>query len=190
MLIQPKNATVEIGHKAEFLCVVVGALFPLISWQHNGQNLDINSVQYKVKLDGQNYTLVILNVSEGDRGQYTCSLNSDFGLMTSIPAWLTVQNTKGMPVIATSPPVSASVNTVVTKSVQIGETVTISCGSDGNDNVIQSWTKNAVPINFTANPCYKVSRGALVILKTKAEDAGIYKCVRDKLYTTNLRVRG
>jgi peroxidase len=64
----PQHRSLALGHSAQFQCRVVGRPTPVISWDHDGMNLPVNSRQ-RLLSSGD---LLITDLEKSDEGSYTC----------------------------------------------------------------------------------------------------------------------
>ena len=79
----PENVDIPAGYDAQFQCNVSGQPNPIVSWQHNGKNLNRVLLRYRVREVGGVHTLTIKSVMKADNGQYTCSVTNTYGTVRS-----------------------------------------------------------------------------------------------------------
>ena len=67
----PENVDIPAGYDTQFQCNVSGQANPIVSWQHNGENLNRVLLRYQVREVGGVHTLTIKSVKNAGNGRYT-----------------------------------------------------------------------------------------------------------------------
>ena len=67
----PENVDIPAGYDTQFQCNVSGQANPIVSWQHNGENLNRVLLRYQVREVCGVHTLTIKSVTNADNGRYT-----------------------------------------------------------------------------------------------------------------------
>jgi hypothetical protein len=78
---QPQNQIVDVGEMASFLVVATGSQPLSYEWRFNNTNII-----------GSTETLLLLNVSTSNEGQYSVVVSNSFGSVTSAPAILAIDS--------------------------------------------------------------------------------------------------
>ena len=86
----PQGATKTEGDNVSLSCNADGNPLPIISWTKDGFSLD-TSGNSRISFSGKNRTLIILNASKRDSGEYRCVAKNSLGSDTSSAAVLDIQ---------------------------------------------------------------------------------------------------
>lgn len=180
---QPASKNLELGSTAKIHCKVQGTPTPLVAWTRHGAPLarDSSSV-----LD-VNGTLVFRNVSQSDKGNYSCEANNTQGSIVAAISVDVVQAPRF--VVAPAGPIQALE----------GESVLIHCQATGDPMPTIQWDKDLQYLNnepteaaatalaenavnettqqvSTEKRYHVLANGTLHILEVHYEDEGRYGC--------------
>jgi hypothetical protein len=146
-IIEPPQAQTRVlGETAMFSVTAEGTTPLFYQWLFNGNAIP----------PGTNRVLVISNVSPNHVGKYSVQVSNALGNVTSETAPLTVLIP---PFIARQP---------VSRSVNIGESVTFAVEAGGTAPLRYQWTRNGVPIAGATNQ-------SLTLLNVQPGDGGVYR---------------
>ncbi|CAF4747141.1 unnamed protein product, partial [Rotaria sp. Silwood1] len=163
----PDTITVVDGQDCEINIEVAGLPSPILKWSHLAEDLTTNS-KYKITSDGNNHQLRIQHASVQDAGDYQVLCTNSVGRATGK---ITVR--------ISSPPII--IEPLKDLFVPIKRTARLETRIDAFPEAKATWSKNAIPIDFSLYAGRMVAeekRGiySLVIKNIQLDDGGFYVC--------------
>uniref|UniRef100_A0A2S2QU68 Leucine-rich repeats and immunoglobulin-like domains protein 1 n=1 Tax=Sipha flava TaxID=143950 RepID=A0A2S2QU68_9HEMI len=159
----PGNSSVKTGFTARLECAANGYPPPQISWQKDGGSDFPAAQERRMQVMSKDDVFLIVNVKLVDMGVYSCTAKNIAGMIAA-NATLTV----------TEPPGFESI--MSNKQVKVGEEVVLECLNYGSPKPKIKWTKNGIPLASSNRHYFTAEDQILVIMETKADDSGTYKC--------------
>ncbi|XP_037099136.1 neuronal cell adhesion molecule a isoform X12 [Syngnathus acus] len=148
------------GETLELECIAEGLPTPEMSWQKDGGELPTSRVSFL------NYkkTVKILDVSESDGGDYTCTATNRLG---------TAHHIIKVAVKAAPFWISAPRNLILAPN----ETGILTCRVSGDPKPDISWFVNGVPIeNAPEDPTRKVDGDTVILSRVQTSSSAVYQC--------------
>jgi hypothetical protein len=163
-VVQPSNATKNVGEQATFSMAATGTPILHYAWYRNG-------VLIPGAPDLNVYSTPVL--TSGDNGaKYKCMVSNGYGSATTNEATLTVSTGSTAPTITTHP---------ASASVAVGEPVTFVVVASGSPTLTYQWYK--APDGTTAGvPISGATSASYTITSTVSGDAGYYYCTVTNSY--------
>lgn len=159
----PKNQTIPKGHTTSFPCSASGDPTPSITW-YKSHDLIISNAHYNIL---PNQTLVVIGVTEQDRGLFTCRAVNEAGTREA-KAYLLVVD---FPAFTTVP---------INATVEVGHSITLPCRARGPDKPHITWMivdSSGMRINIVTGVDTQVDpNGDLKYLNAKSKDRGMHIC--------------
>lgn len=164
---KPETISVVDGQDCEINIEVTGTPSPIVKWSYRAEDLTTNS-KYKITSNGNQHQLRIQHATGQDAGEYqiTCSNNAG--------------RASGKVIVRISSPPNI-VEPLKDLFVPIKRTARLETQIDAFPEAKAVWSKDAVPINFSAYGARIVAeekRGvySLVIKNIQLDDGGFYVC--------------
>ncbi|KAF4072128.1 hypothetical protein AMELA_G00270790 [Ameiurus melas] len=154
------NLTVDQAMSLVLECVVSGNPSPVVKWLKDGQELPLAP---RLRLLHSN--LVLTDVQISDRGNYTCFVKIEEGVVASANYTVDVL---GPPII---------IKGLSDQTVRSGSFVQFSCATSGNPVPNITWFFNSSPVS--SSPRLQISNSTLRIFSVTVQDQGMYQCVLD-----------
>lgn len=154
------NLTVDQAMSLVLECVVSGNPSPVVKWLKDGQELPLAP---RLRLLHSN--LVLTDVQISDRGNYTCFVKIEEGVVASANYTVDVL---GPPII---------IKGLSDQTVKSGSFVQFSCATSGNPVPNITWFFNSSPV--LSSPRLQISNSTLHIFSVTVQDQGMYQCVLD-----------
>ncbi|XP_061662961.1 neuronal cell adhesion molecule a isoform X2 [Syngnathoides biaculeatus] len=148
------------GETLELECIAEGLPTPEMSWQKDGGELPTSRVSFL------NYkkTLKVLDVSEADAGDYTCSATNRLG---------SVHHNIKVTVRAAPFWISAPRNLILAPN----ETGILTCRVNGDPKPDITWFVNGVPIeNAPEDHTRKVDGDTVILSRVQSGSSAVYQC--------------
>jgi hypothetical protein len=164
LLTSPTDRTVYQGNNTTFSVSATGNGPVSYQWRLDGVNL----------AGATNAALTLTGVSLAQAGSYSVGVSDAVGTIEPAPAWLAVLP---RPAIVTQP---------VSRTVVVGEPITLRVGLSGTPPFYYRWRKNTVGTNVFVEPSTNIS---LVFSNAVLTNAGIYDAIITNLAGGTLLVR-
>lgn len=158
---QPTSKHLEIGSIGKVHCKVQGTPTPQVQWAREGFD------KLPETVEDINGTLIFRNVSESDKGNYTCNANSAQGTISAT----VVINAVVAPKFIVKPHGTIEVN-------EMGATM-IHCTAIGDPKPTIQWDKDLSYLNINnsdTSRMHVLENGTLQFTEVHLEDEGIYGC--------------
>uniref|UniRef100_A0A8C6YM76 Hemicentin 1 n=1 Tax=Nothoprocta perdicaria TaxID=30464 RepID=A0A8C6YM76_NOTPE len=162
------NSTTEVSALLDNLinleCETKGTPVPTITWYKDGHTI-ISSPQAQYVDRGQ--ILQIPRAQVSDSAMYTCRVTNAVGAAEKI-----------YEVDVYVPPViEGDADTVQTRQVVAGDSVTLECKAEGNPAPLLTWLKDGVPVRASDSLRVRAGGKRLELLNASEADTGQYVCV-------------
>ncbi|NWX99119.1 HMCN1 protein, partial [Nothoprocta ornata] len=162
------NSTTEVSALLDNLinleCETKGTPVPTITWYKDGHPI-ISSSQAQYVDKGQ--ILQIPRAQVSDSAMYTCRVTNAVGAAEKI-----------YEVDVYVPPViEGDADTVQTRQVVAGDSVTLECKAEGNPAPLLTWLKDGVPVRAGDSLRVRAGGKRLELLNASEADTGQYVCV-------------
>lgn len=163
----PETIAIVDGQDCEINIEVTGLPAPIVKWSHLAEDLTSNE-KYKITADGNNHQLLIRRASVKDSGEYQVTCSNKIG-----------RTTGKITVHISSPP--TIIEPLKDLFIPMKRSARLETHILAFPEAKASWSKNSVPIDFSAYGGRIVAeekRGiySLVIKNIQLDDGGFYVC--------------
>ncbi|CAK9825715.1 Leucine-rich repeats and immunoglobulin-like domains protein 3 [Anthophora retusa] len=159
----PHDIRVIAGSTARLECSAEGQPSPQIAWQKDGGNDFPAARERRMHMMPTDDVLFIVDVKTADSGVYSCTAQNLAGLIVA-NATLTILETPSF------------VKPMENKEITVGGSIVLECMASGTPRPKLSWRKNGNPLQATERHFFTAEDQLLIIVDTKAGDAGSYEC--------------
>ncbi|VDK77158.1 unnamed protein product [Litomosoides sigmodontis] len=170
--IQPEDREVHVGQSVAFACILDSRPSAHIEWFFNGKRVNDRD-DSSITIFPSTSTLEISSALPRHEGAYRCVATSEGKTRASRDAQLTIKpensvgNEFSKPFFVLKPR---------SKVVSEGESVVLECLVNGWPRPDVRWLKGAEIISATEDRIRRLGSSSFIILKAKAQDAGVYTC--------------
>lgn len=161
---KPRNTVAIEGSTVTFDCAANGYPRPQMLWLKDGVNLDMLDLDSRFRHIGTTAGLQIINVEEGDAGNYQCRAENNEDSADAV-ATLYVQ----------VPP--RFVKKPSDRIAHEKDDIVLDCDVDGSPDPKVRWLKNGELLGMNTDYMQLVNGNNLKILGLMSQDAGIFQCV-------------
>nr|XP_012136440.1 PREDICTED: leucine-rich repeats and immunoglobulin-like domains protein 3 isoform X2 [Megachile rotundata] len=159
----PHDIRATAGSTARLECSAEGQPSPQIAWQKDGGNNFPAARERRMHMMPTDDVLFIVDVKTADSGVYSCTAQNLAGLIVA-NATLTILETPSF------------VKPMENKEIMVGGSIVLECMASGMPRPKLSWRKNGSPLQATERHFFTAEDQLLIIVNTKASDAGSYEC--------------
>ena len=159
----PHDIRVVAGSTARLECFAEGQPSPQIAWQKDGGNNFPAARERRMHMMPTDDVLFIVDVKTADSGVYSCTAQNLAGLIVA-NATLTILETPSF------------VKPMENKEITVGGSIVLECMASGTPRPKLSWRKNGSPLQATERHFFTAEDQLLIIVNTRASDAGSYEC--------------
>ena len=180
----PSDIRVKVGNTARLECHAEGSPTPEIAWKKDGGDNFPAAHERRMHVMSNDDVFFIVNVKAADMGVYSCTAKNDAGVIIA-NATLTVLGMRLcfchsllpianiVSIIAETPSFNKPMED---KTTMEGETTVLECMASGSPKPRLLWTKDGGPLVATERHFFTADNQLLIIVHTRASDAGRYEC--------------
>ncbi|KAG8447614.1 hypothetical protein GDO86_014935 [Hymenochirus boettgeri] len=156
-----EETVLRLGDSLNLQCKSDAVPQPTVTWYKNGQQIFVSD-EIRIHNDGQR--LEILNVKASDKGHYNCKVSNIAG---EVELTYTV-------IIHAPPSIRSPQNETI--QLLIGNSVVLSCETEGSPPPVVTWLKDGEPLEHSDRGV--IVRGSrLQINRLQPSHAGQYRCI-------------
>ncbi|XP_020708763.2 leucine-rich repeats and immunoglobulin-like domains protein 3 isoform X2 [Athalia rosae] len=159
----PHDVRVTAGSTARLECAAEGQPTPQIAWQKDGGNDFPAARERRMHMMPTDDVFFIVNFKSADTGVYSCTAQNLAGIIVA-NASLTILETPSF------------VKPMENKEIIAGGSIVLECMASGSPRPKLFWRKNGSPLQATERHFFTAEDQLLIIVDTKASDAGRYEC--------------
>lgn len=159
----PVDIKGKVGQKARLECHAEGSPPPEIAWKKDGGDDFPAARERRMHVMSNDHVFFIVDLKAADMGVYSCTAQNVAGVIVA-NATLTVLETPSF------------VKPMEDKDTVTGETTVLECMASGSPKPRLTWTKDGGPLVATERHFFTADNQLLIIVHTKASDAGRYEC--------------
>ncbi|XP_057370279.1 leucine-rich repeats and immunoglobulin-like domains protein 3 [Daphnia carinata] len=159
----PVDIRVKAGNTARLECHAEGSPPPEIAWKKDGGDDFPAARERRMHVMSNDDVFFIVNVKAADMGVYSCTAQNVAGVIVA-NATLTVLETPSF------------VKQMEDREIVSGETTVLECMAAGSPKPRLNWTKDGGPLVATERHFFTADSQLLIIVHTRATDAGRYEC--------------
>ncbi|EJD75220.1 immunoglobulin I-set domain-containing protein [Loa loa] len=170
--IQPEDREVHTGQNVAFACMLDSQPSAHIEWFFNGKRISDRD-DSSITIFPITSTLEISSVLPKHEGAYRCVATNEGKTRSSRDAQLTIKPENSVDNEFSEPYFILEPRGDVVKE---GESVVLECLVNGWPRPDVRWLKGAETISITGDGMRQLGSSSFIILKAKAQDAGVYTC--------------